>query len=76
MRAGLVEFNLSKAKDLSRARVLEFKHWCHGDEDGIKRDDVVEDLVTMLTQLLNRTKKSKLRLAADVQHCLTSSCIR
>jgi predicted NBD/HSP70 family sugar kinase len=62
MRAGLVELNLSKASDLSKARVLELKHWCHADQDGIKRNDVIEQLVTMLTQLMNEAKKSKLRL--------------
>jgi predicted NBD/HSP70 family sugar kinase len=63
IRAGIVELNLSKAKNLSKARVLELKHWCHDDEAEIKRDDAVERLVQMLTGLAGEAKKRALRLA-------------
>ena len=37
IRAGIVELNISKGKDLSKACVLDMEHWCHQEEDGIKR---------------------------------------
>jgi hypothetical protein len=63
MRAGIVELNLSKAKDLSKASVPKFKHWCHENEEDVTRDDAVERLVRMLTDLTGDAKKSNLRLA-------------
>ena len=62
IRAGLVELNLKKASDLSKARVSEFVLWRHADED-IKREHAVEGLVEMLQQLIERAKKAKMPLA-------------
>jgi hypothetical protein len=56
IRAGIVELNLSKAKDLSKARVPELKHWCHQEEQELKRDAAVERLAQMLTELLREAK--------------------
>jgi len=56
IRAGIVELNLSKAKDLSKARVPELKHWCHQEEQELKRDAAVERLAQMLIELLREAK--------------------
>ena len=63
IRAGIVELNLKKAPDLSKARVVQSKLWRHGDEDGVKRDDAIERLGEMLQALLEWGKRSKLSLA-------------
>jgi predicted NBD/HSP70 family sugar kinase len=63
MRAGIVELNLSKAKDLSKTRVPKFKSWCHKDEEDVTRDDAVDRLVKMLEDLTGDAKKSRLALA-------------
>jgi predicted NBD/HSP70 family sugar kinase len=63
IRAGIVELNISKGKDLSKACVLDMEHWCHQEEDGIKRNSAVDRLVQMLTALANAAKKRSLRLA-------------
>jgi predicted NBD/HSP70 family sugar kinase len=62
IRSGLVELNLKKSSDLSKAGVLEFVLWRHADED-IKREHAVEGLVEMLQQLIDRAKKEKISLA-------------
>ena len=58
IRAGVVELNLKKAKDLSEAAVMHSELWRHGDEDA-KRDDAVERLVEMLQALVKEAKKSQ-----------------
>jgi predicted NBD/HSP70 family sugar kinase len=63
IRAGIVELNLSKAKDLSKARVPKSRHWCHKDEEDVTREDAVERLARMLTDLTGDAKTSRLRLA-------------
>jgi predicted NBD/HSP70 family sugar kinase len=63
MRAGIVELNLSKARDFSKAHVDNLKHWCHKDEEDLTRNDAVERLVRMLTDVTGDAKKSSLRLA-------------
>jgi predicted NBD/HSP70 family sugar kinase len=63
IRAGIIELNLAKGKDLSKACVAEMEHWCHQEEDGIRRDSAVDRLVQMLTALANAAKKRTLRLA-------------
>jgi len=50
MRAGIVEFNLERAMDFSKARVLDMKLWRHKDEEA-NRDDAVECLTDMLSGL-------------------------
>ena len=62
IRAGIVELNLKKSNDLSKARVSESELWRHSEED-IKRDDAVERLIEMLTDLISRSQKEKLLLA-------------
>jgi hypothetical protein len=63
IRAGIVQLNLKKARDLSKASVRQFELWRHGDEDSLKRDDAVEGLVAMLESLIKSARKDDLRLA-------------
>lgn len=62
IRAGIVELNLKKAKDLSKARVVDSELWRHSDED-VNRDGAVERLVEMLNDLIGRSGKRKLQPA-------------
>jgi predicted NBD/HSP70 family sugar kinase len=63
IRAGLVELNIAKAKDLSKARVLEMELWRHKEEADINREDAVHELIRMLSGLIGKAKKTGLRLA-------------
>jgi hypothetical protein len=62
IRAGVVETNLKKASDASKACVWKSELWRHGDED-VKRDEAVERLVEMLEGLIKRAKAKDLALA-------------
>jgi len=62
IRAGVVELNIAKNADLSKARVVHFELWRHSDEE-VKRDDAVERLAEMLDDLLDWAKRNKLSLA-------------
>ena len=62
IRAGVVESNLAKADDLSKAQVWKSELWHHGDEK-TKRDEAVDRLVEMLRDLIGRAGKAKLTLA-------------
>jgi hypothetical protein len=62
IRAGIVELNVAKTKDLSKARVLQSELWRHSDED-IGREDAVERLVEMLKAFASQARKDKLSLA-------------
>ena len=65
IRAGLVELNLEKASDLSKACVADSRLWRHSDEK-IDREDAVEGLIEMLGELIKSGKKSKFALAPAV----------
>jgi hypothetical protein len=62
IRAGLVELNLKKARDLTKSAVWKFELWRHGDEE-VERDAAVEGLVVMLKSLIKAAGKEGLRLA-------------
>jgi predicted NBD/HSP70 family sugar kinase len=62
IRAGLVELNLKRSTDLSKAKVTEAQLWRHSAED-IDREDAVGGLVDMLTELIGRAQRNKLSLA-------------
>ncbi len=62
IRAGIVELNLKKATDLSKARVVQSELWRHADEE-VKRDDAVEHLAGMLNDMLAWGRKNKIPLA-------------
>jgi predicted NBD/HSP70 family sugar kinase len=64
VRAGLVELKLDKAKDLSKAGVVEMELWCHREEDDdVDREGVVDELNRMLEDLIGKAKKRNLGLA-------------
>jgi predicted NBD/HSP70 family sugar kinase len=62
IRAGVVDLNLGKSSDLGKAQVARSSQWRHGEED-IKRDDAVDELVGMLEDLIDWSRKNKVALA-------------
>ncbi|GIK82007.1 MAG: ROK family protein [Pseudorhodoplanes sp.] len=63
IRAGVVDLNLKKKDDLSRASVWKFELWRHADEEDVKRADAVANLAAMLKRLIARAQKEKIKLA-------------
>ena len=63
IRAGIVQFNRRKAKDLSKAKVWKFSLWRHGDEEGVKRESAVNRLDEMLQGLIAAAAKKRMKLA-------------
>ena len=66
IRTGIVELNLRKAKDLSKACLFDMRLWRHQDEEEVKRDEAVKRMMQMLKTLLSNAKKSNLLLAPVV----------
>jgi predicted NBD/HSP70 family sugar kinase len=64
-RAGVVQLNLEKQRDLSCAKVWESELWRHADEEPT-REQAVERLAKMLRGLIARADKKDLRLAPFV----------
>lgn len=62
IRAGIVELNVKRAADLSKAKVWKFELWRHGDEK-LNRDAAVEGLIEMLERLIKRADKEEMHLA-------------
>ena len=62
MRSGLLELNLKKAKDLSKATVGHVELWRYSEED-IKRKQAVEGLTDMLRDQIRHAGKGGLKLA-------------
>ena len=62
-RAGVVELNVKKAADLSKAGVWKFERWRHADEKEIDREGAVAKLVGMLRVLIDMARKAGLSLA-------------
>jgi hypothetical protein len=65
VRAGVIELNLKKAKNLSAARVKMFDLWRHADDEP-SRDKAVERIAKMLKSLIQRSDKDGLALAPFV----------
>lgn len=63
IRAGIVELEVGKASDLSKAHVVHFELWRHREEEDLKRDEAVERLGEMLTSLLKWAEGKKISLA-------------
>ncbi len=63
IRAGIVNLNIKKKSDLSKAVVWKYELWRHADEDDVKREDAIENLVGMLKRLITRAQKDKIELA-------------
>jgi len=62
IRAGVIELNLKRAKDLSKAAVWKSELWRHADEK-ISREDAIERLVGIIDDLIKRAEKEKFKLA-------------
>jgi predicted NBD/HSP70 family sugar kinase len=62
IRVGVVDLNLEKGRDLSKARVLDMKLWRHKDHH-VERDEAVARLTHMLGGLIKSAKKRGLNLA-------------
>jgi hypothetical protein len=65
IRAGIVELNLKKGPDLSAARVMGYELWRHRDESP-SREESVDRLGKMLSELARRAARDKLKLAPFV----------
>jgi predicted NBD/HSP70 family sugar kinase len=63
IRAGVVQLNLKRAPDLSKAAVWKFEVWRHGEEPKLTREEAVERLVGMLKKLITRAEKEGIGLA-------------
>jgi predicted NBD/HSP70 family sugar kinase len=63
IRAGVVELNLKKAADLSKAAVWKYELWRHGDEKKVDREGAIKKLVGMIESLIDKARKEKLKLA-------------
>jgi len=63
IRAGVVELNLKKESDLSKAAVWKFDLWRHGDEKKVDRESAIKKLVSMLEDLIGKAKRDSLKLA-------------
>jgi predicted NBD/HSP70 family sugar kinase len=62
IRTGVVELNLKKATDLSKARVVQSELWWHADEE-VTRDDAVRRLAGIIDGMLAWGRKAKVPLA-------------
>ncbi len=63
IRAGIVDLKLKRADDLSRAAVYKYELWRHAEEDGVSREEAVENLVGMIRRLIAIARKDDLKLA-------------
>jgi hypothetical protein len=57
IRAGVVLPNIARASDLTKASVWKSEKWRHADEEKLKREQVVDELIRMLKDLAKRAKK-------------------
>jgi hypothetical protein len=63
IRAGVIDLNLKKAPDLSKANVWKFELWRHADEKKIDREGAVDSLAKMLKTLISKAEDEKFKLA-------------
>jgi predicted NBD/HSP70 family sugar kinase len=63
IRAGVVNLNMKKADDLSKASVWKYELWRHSDEDGMNREGAIDTLASMLKRLIALAKKEDIKLA-------------
>lgn len=61
-RAGLIELNLKRAEDLSKAAVRKIELWRHADEK-VTRDEAVKKLARMIEALIEKGTKEGFHLA-------------
>jgi hypothetical protein len=64
IRAGVVQLNLKRTPDLSKAAVWKFELWRHGDEKKkVDREGAVKKLVGMIDDLIGKAQKEGFALA-------------
>jgi ROK family len=63
IRAGVVLPNANKASDLTKAAVWKVEKWRHADEEKVNREEAVDELISMLKELIKRAKKEGHQLA-------------
>ena len=64
IRAGVVQLNLKRVPDLSKAAVWKFELWRHGDEKKkVDREGAVKKLVGMIDDLIGKAQKEGFALA-------------
>jgi hypothetical protein len=63
IRAGVVLPNAAKASDLTKASVWKSEKWRHADEEKLNREKAVEELISMLKDLIKRANKDGHSLA-------------
>ena len=63
IRAGVVDLNVKKEPDLSKASVWKFDLWRHGDEKKVDREGAIKKLKGMLEDLIGKAKKEDITLA-------------
>jgi hypothetical protein len=61
-RAGVVDLNLKKASDLSKASVWKYELWRHAAEKKVDREAAVDNLVKMIKTLVEKAE-NEFRLA-------------
>jgi predicted NBD/HSP70 family sugar kinase len=65
LRVGVVKLNMKKKGDLSKSAVWKLSHWRHAD-DRPGRDEAVQRVAGMLTELIGKAGDEKLKLAPFV----------
>jgi predicted NBD/HSP70 family sugar kinase len=63
IRAGVVDLNLKKKSDLSKAAVWKFELWRHAEDGEVKREEAIDNLTGMLKRLIARARADKIKLA-------------
>ena len=64
IRAGVVQLNLKRVPDLSKAAVWKYELWRHGDEKKkVDREGAVKKLVGMINDLIGKAQKEGFALA-------------
>ena len=66
IRAGVVLPNFAKASDLSKASVWKSAKWRHADDEKLKREQAVDELIGMLKDQIKRARKEGFDLAPFV----------
>jgi hypothetical protein len=62
IRCGIVGFRFSKAGQVTKARIVESLQWQHRDDE-VSRTAVIDELSNMLSRLIKRARKQRIRLA-------------
>lgn len=66
IRAGVIDLNLKKKSDLSKASVWKYELWRHAEEEDVKREDAVDSVAGMLKRLIAKARKEDMQLAPFV----------